>query len=158
MVFCGLLLWAMVALVIGEVATRIIRDESLYGSHDLQVIFFAFCMGPAIVYAQLHDRHVRVPLLVRLFSSRVKAIIEMVTLILIAVLSTVAGWISWRYTLVLYQRGTNMGDAFNTPLWLFYLVPSLVWALLFIVVIVTLLIRKRATTPEEEAPTIQLEP
>ncbi len=141
-VFCFLLIWGMIALIIAEILSRLILDRSVYGSFDLQVILFTFTMGPAMLYAQLHNRHIRMSLLVSHFNTSVRETIQRITLVVIAIATAVSAWVSFSYTLELFRLKTGYGDAFNTPVWLLYSVPSVTWLLLLVIVVLSL-IKKR---------------
>lgn len=129
-ILCGVLLWGTVVLVIGEVASRVLTRQSLYGSFDLQVLFFTYCAGPLILYTMLHDGHVSVSLFTQKLNAKIAGAVRRAVLFLIAVLSGAVTLNTWPYLIELSRSEAGSGNVFQTPQYIFYLVPAVVWPLL----------------------------
>jgi len=157
---CGVLIWAMVLLVTFEISIRTIFDTTV-AAYELQLLFFAYCTGQMVIYAFLHDRHVRVSLLTKKLSPLVNYTLKRIHLFLIAALSALTAWKALPYLFDLFRTKTTLGGVLDTPSWIVYLVPSVMWLILFLVAILFLIkgVTKiediRYEKGEEEAELVQ---
>ena len=104
----------MFALVVTQVALRYGFNESIGGANELATILFAYTSALGIAVGIARRDHMAISWFVERFPTRLKKIVDIVGLVLVAILNLVIFWYSLRWIDI---TGSRMISVLHVPRW-----------------------------------------
>ncbi len=98
----------LMLIVVANVCTRYFANSPITGTAEIASFMMIIVVFPALAWAALTGKHVKVDLLVSHFSPRVQAIFDSITLLLALGTYTVITWRSVLEATVVYQTTSRL--------------------------------------------------
>lgn len=136
----GALVVVMALMVSAEVALRKLTSVSTSFTHELSGYTLAIVTSLSLAYALVCKTHIRIDVLYLGASVKVKRVLDLFAITLMAAFSILLAHASWTVFILSYSRSSVANTSLGTPLW----IPQSVWVfgfVFFAAVAVLLLIR-----------------
>lgn len=122
-IFCGILLMAAAIGVTIEVVVRKLLNISLGGAHELSGYVLAITTAWGFSLALVHRAHIRIDVLYQKLGPRLKAVLDIFSLIALLILSFYLTRFCWSVLETTLRRGSTANTPLQTPLW----IPQSLW-------------------------------
>lgn len=130
-------------LVTGDVISRRFFGASMAGADEISGYTFAVSTVWALSFTLIHRAHVRVDALYMRFGPRVRAALDLLSVIALGVFVGIVTWFAWDVFLGSWERDARSISPMRTPLWIpqfFWFVGLAVFVLTFAILLLRSLI------------------